>query len=102
MRLGLRINRQNSLTGAELPVNGKFIIAPHSPILLMYLDATNVSFDDSDLPQLELADTPHHQITRGIRYRATECIDSHGAGCRETPWPLQPPLGYAKHFNPIS
>jgi predicted ATPase len=44
----------------------QFLIATHSAILLTYPGAKIVSFDDGSLTTVELADTPHYQITRGI------------------------------------
>lgn len=44
----------------------QFIIATHSPILLTYPEARIISFDDGALPTVNLSETPHYQITRGI------------------------------------
>ncbi|MFT5304442.1 MAG: putative ATPase [Mariniblastus sp.] len=53
---------------ADRVANGKsqFIIATHSPILLTYPGATILSFDESPLAPIELEDTSHFQITKGI------------------------------------
>ena len=52
----------------ELTQPGKiqFIIATHSPILLTFPRATIVSFDSDELPQIDLRETSHYQLTRGI------------------------------------
>jgi predicted ATPase len=44
----------------------QFVVATHSPILLTYLGAAIVGFDDGALRRVALADTKHYQITRGI------------------------------------
>jgi len=44
----------------------QFVIATHSPILLTYPNARILSFDDGAITPIELTDTPHYQITRGI------------------------------------
>lgn len=44
----------------------QFVIATHSPILLTYPNARILSFDGGVIAPIELADTPHYQITRGI------------------------------------
>lgn len=44
----------------------QFVIATHSAILLTYPDAQIISFDKAKLTPVELADTSHYQITRGI------------------------------------
>lgn len=44
----------------------QFVIATHSPILLTYPGADIVSFDDARLPRIQLEQTEHYQITRGI------------------------------------
>ena len=44
----------------------QFIIATHSPILLTFPEARIVSFDDGRLETVQLKDTSHYQITRGI------------------------------------
>ena len=44
----------------------QFLIATHSPILLTLPDATILSFDDTHLSPIQLRDTAHYQITRGI------------------------------------
>jgi predicted ATPase len=44
----------------------QFVIATHSPILLTYPGCDIVSFDSADLPHVELEQTSHYQITRGI------------------------------------
>ena len=44
----------------------QFIIATHSAILLTFPDARIISFDEDQLPRVELAETRHYQITRGI------------------------------------
>lgn len=47
----------------------QFIIATHSPILLTYPGATILSFDESTLTKIQLEDTSHFQITKGILER---------------------------------
>lgn len=44
----------------------QFIIVTHSPILLTYPGAEIHSFDEPSLPSIELEQTSHYQITRGI------------------------------------
>ena len=44
----------------------QFVIATHSPILLTYPNARILSFDGGLIAPVELTDTPHYQITRGI------------------------------------
>ena len=44
----------------------QFLIATHSPILMTYPDAELVSFDDPALPSMNLEETSHFQITRGM------------------------------------
>jgi predicted ATPase len=44
----------------------QFIIATHSPILLTFPESRIVSFDDGKLETVQLKDTSHFQITRGI------------------------------------
>ena len=44
----------------------QFIVATHSPILLTYPDGDIISFDGDRLSQVELRQTSHYQITRGI------------------------------------
>lgn len=44
----------------------QFVIATHSPILLTYPGARILSFDGGSIAPVELVDTPHYQITRGI------------------------------------
>jgi len=46
--------------------NSQFIVATHSPILLTFPGATIISFDSTSLVQVNLQDTSHYQITRGI------------------------------------
>ena len=46
--------------------NSQFIIATHSPILLTFPHAQILSFDGDAVRQIELEDTSHFQITRGI------------------------------------
>jgi predicted ATPase len=46
--------------------DAQFIIATHSPILLTYPAADIVSFDGDKLSRVELEQTSHYQITRGI------------------------------------
>ena len=46
--------------------SAQFLIATHSPILMTYPDAELVSFDDPALPSVNLEDTSHFQITRGM------------------------------------
>ena len=62
--------RQLSLLAliADRVANGKsqFIIATHSPILLTYPGAQILSFDNGPLERVELHDTSHFQITRGV------------------------------------
>ena len=47
----------------------QFIIATHSPILMTFPGATILSFDESQLVPIDLEDTTHFQITRGILER---------------------------------
>ena len=56
---------------ADRVADGKsqFIIATHSPILLTYPGATILSFDESRLAPVDLEDTSHFQITKGILER---------------------------------
>ena len=62
--------RQLSLLAilADLVAAGKsqFLIATHSPILLTCPGAVIVNFDDPRLTPIELAETQHYRITRGI------------------------------------
>lgn len=44
----------------------QFFIATHSPVLLTFPGATIYSFDNQRLEPIELADTTHYQITKGI------------------------------------
>src|SRR5437016_1098859 len=44
----------------------QFLTATHSPILMTYPDAELVSFDDPALPSMNLEETSHFQITRGM------------------------------------
>jgi predicted ATPase len=44
----------------------QFIVATHSPVILTFPGATILSFDDDELRQVELQDTSHYQITKGI------------------------------------
>jgi predicted ATPase len=44
----------------------QFIIATHSPILLTYPEADIVTLDETPLRRVQLEDTSHYQITRGI------------------------------------
>jgi predicted ATPase len=44
----------------------QFIVATHSPILLTFPEAHIVDFDDPALPRIDLRDTRHYQITKGI------------------------------------
>ncbi len=46
--------------------NSRFLIATHSPILMTYPDAQIVSFDEGVLREINLEETSHYQITRGI------------------------------------
>lgn len=46
--------------------NVQFIIATHSPILMTVPEATLLSFDDGILAPIQLENTAHYQITRGI------------------------------------
>lgn len=46
--------------------NSQFIIATHSPILLTYPGATLLSFDEEQICEVQLEDTSHYHITRGI------------------------------------
>jgi predicted ATPase len=52
-----------TLTAAE---ESQFIIATHSPILLTYPGARILSFDGGAVRQVDLSETSHYQITRGI------------------------------------
>ena len=56
---------------ADRIADGKsqFIIATHSPVLLTYPGATILNFDQSPLAPIDLEDTSHFQITRGILER---------------------------------
>jgi predicted ATPase len=47
-------------------VSSPRIIATHSPILLTFPGADLVAFDGGTLERVELEDTSHYQITRGI------------------------------------
>lgn len=53
---------------ADRVAGGKsqFIIATHSPILLTYPGATILNFDESPLAPIELEETSHFHITKGI------------------------------------
>jgi predicted ATPase len=44
----------------------QFIVATHSPILLTYPEGEIISFDGDRLSPVELQQTSHYQITRGI------------------------------------
>ena len=44
----------------------QFFIATHSPILLTFPDADIISFDEERLQHVELDDTSHYQVTKGI------------------------------------
>ncbi len=44
----------------------QFFIATHSPILLTFPDADIISFDEERLQRVELDDTSHYQVTKGI------------------------------------
>jgi predicted ATPase len=44
----------------------QFIIASHSPILMTYPNAQIISFDDRSLRKIEIEQTSHYQVTRGI------------------------------------
>jgi predicted ATPase len=44
----------------------QFFIATHSPILMTFLGATIISFDDDELRRIEVQDTSHYQITRDL------------------------------------
>lgn len=44
----------------------QFIVATHSAILLTFPNAQIISFDDENLPNSNLEETAHFQITRGI------------------------------------
>lgn len=57
----------------------QFIIATHSPILLTYPGATILSFDEPALTPIELEETSHYQITKGM---------------------LERPQSYWKHLKP--
>jgi len=52
----------------DLACGGKaqFIVATHSPILLTYPEGEIISFDGDRLSPVELKQTSHYQITRGI------------------------------------
>ena len=52
----------------DLAATGKsqFVIATHSPILLTYPDADIVSFDGAELRHIQMQETSHYPITRGI------------------------------------
>jgi predicted ATPase len=52
----------------DLASGGKaqFIVATHSPILLTYPEGEIISFDGDRLSPVELQQTSHYQITRGI------------------------------------
>jgi len=45
---------------------GQFIIATHSPILLTYPGADILSFDEGKLTRVELEETSHYNVTKGI------------------------------------
>ena len=53
---------------ARLLESGKsqFIVATHSPVLLTFPGADIISFDDGKLQSVEIEDTSHYQITKGI------------------------------------
>ena len=53
---------------SKLVANGRsqFIIATHSPILLTFPGAQILSFDGDVIQRVNLEDTPHYQITKGI------------------------------------
>lgn len=44
----------------------QMIVATHSPILLTYPGAALLSFDDGAIAPVDLRDTSHYQITRGV------------------------------------
>jgi predicted ATPase len=44
----------------------QFVVATHSPILLTYPDAQIISFDGGSLRDVNLKETSHYQVTRGI------------------------------------
>jgi predicted ATPase len=44
----------------------QFIVATHSPILLTFLGAQILSFDDGSPHEIAIEDTSHYQITKGI------------------------------------
>lgn len=46
--------------------NTQFIIATHSPILMSYPGAQLLSFDGDRPCEVQLADTSHYQVTRGV------------------------------------
>jgi predicted ATPase len=47
----------------------QFVIATHSPVLLTYPGATILSFDGQQLEPIELEETSHYTITKGILER---------------------------------
>lgn len=53
---------------AELECTGtvQFIIATHSPVLMTFPGANLLSFDGAGIEPIELRDTEHYQITRGV------------------------------------
>jgi len=54
------------MNGMAAGGKSQFVIATHSPILLTYPGADIVSFDSPRLPHVNIEETTHYQITRGI------------------------------------
>jgi predicted ATPase len=46
--------------------DSQFIIASHSPILMTYPNSQIISFDNEGLREIEIEETSHYQVTRGI------------------------------------
>ena len=59
----------------------QFIIATHSPILLTFPEATILDFNGDQIRSVQLEDTDHYQITKGIldsQARFWKHLKSHG------------------------